>query len=480
MVKGQNMAKKNYELIKDPEKALAYTLEQMQPWAGADAWVVPQSGGKDSRTVAQAQLVLIKRGLLEPPKAIYYMMADTLMEFWSFQDQAIKSMNEMAQLAQSLGIQARVDIVRPAAIDDFWVRILGSGYIPPTPNMRSCTDKLKSGPMRKLRYNLQIESAPVFLGVRYGESARRDETMTREEAKAERRKLKPEILSCTVGGECGPDFMFHSRIENKVSPIDRWRQCAVWDFLNFIAPVELDVNNDGLAEHYGPDLDLRYGCWSCPLIFNDKTAEYMKHSTPILYDLIIWTNAHLRRGGSAWRSENREEFLREDGRLSMRWCKDRYEDLLRIGANYGIELLSLQQKAMIKAIWLYREALPPAQHGHDRHPLLLTAEPPTPKQIDIKDISEKTAAIIAQAPLPQDEYGRALHHGATVLMQLAPDRVWKYQTQYGESTTLWKAVPNAVNPNRGTATISRTNANISDTTPEGKSRTRDITLNYGF
>ena len=385
------------DLIKDPEAALTWTAEQLQPYAGADCWVIPQSGGKDSRATGQAALLLIQRGIIAPPKKIIWMMSDTLLEFWTFVEQAKTAMQAMSAKTQSMGIQSSAIIVQPIPQDDFWIRIIGYGYAPPSANMRWCTDKLKITPMNKMRRALRIKDAPVFLGVRYGESDRRDK-----------------ILSCTVGGECGPDAMLKtSSIDNKVMPIVRWRQCAVWDFLTLIAPSELGLSNQGLINHYGPDGSLRYGCWSCPLIYNDKTAEFLKTANPILHELIVWTNTHFREGAAAWRIENREYFLEEDARLSLRYCQDLYDDLIQIGAKYGIELLSHRQRQEIQAKWEWRANLPDAMQGYDINPTLgLTVERTTAQPLHINSVTTRTADTLAITALQNDDYHRNIKYGA--------------------------------------------------------------------
>lgn len=126
-------------ILKDPELALDFTKTELQKLP-TETWVIPQSGGKDSRTVAQSAMVLIERGLVEPPERMIFIMADTVMEFWTFMDQAKRSLVDMTARAKALGINAEWHIARPIIQDDFWVRIIGRGMTPPTSNMRWCTD----------------------------------------------------------------------------------------------------------------------------------------------------------------------------------------------------------------------------------------------------------------------------------------------------------------------------------------------------
>lgn len=332
--------------LKDPDLALQDTRQVLSSLE-ADTWVIPQSGGKDSRAAAQAPLVLVERGLIKAPKRVIFYMADTMMEFWTFLEQAKASMEQMTQKAKSLGIKAEWFTTQPLPQDDFWVRIIGYGYLPPTPTMRWCTDKLKIVPPRKVLKRMGVDTAPLFLGVRYGESERRDK-----------------ILSCSIGGECGPDYMYFKMKQAKVLPVLEWSQCAVWDFLTLIAP-GYGYDNSGLVEHYGPDGSLRYGCWSCPLIYNDQTGKFLAKNNPILYDLVTWTNAHFRDGSEAWKTQNRE--LMDgvggivDGRLSIHYCKRLFAELAVIGERHKVNLLNDWQLLSILSVWKWREALPKGQ-----------------------------------------------------------------------------------------------------------------------
>lgn len=235
-------------LIKDPYKALDYTAQILSKLKYDYTWVIPQSGGKDSRSVAWAVLILLKENRIPRPHRLVTYFSDTLMEYPSFKSQATQAIDEFVDYVRhSLGIEAHGFVTMPKPEDDFWVNILGKGMVPPTSGMRWCTDRMKIRPPRDILKKQGWFGSPVLIGVRYGESERRDK-----------------ILSCSVGGECGPDVILrHDASVPKVQPIVEWAQCAVWDFLTLIAP-GYGFNPKGLQDHYGPDGDLRYGCWSCP------------------------------------------------------------------------------------------------------------------------------------------------------------------------------------------------------------------------
>lgn len=135
-------------MIKDPYAALAYTKDKLALLPTDQPWLVPQSGGKDSRTVAWAILILLKEREIKPPERLVFYMADTLLEYPTFLQQAKKALTEQVLFARSLGIKATSFMTVPRLHDDFFVRILGMGLIPPTGAMRWCTDKMKIVPPR--------------------------------------------------------------------------------------------------------------------------------------------------------------------------------------------------------------------------------------------------------------------------------------------------------------------------------------------
>lgn len=189
-------------LIKDPYRALEYTTKVLRRLQDHETWIIPQSGGKDSRAVAWAVLILLKEKQVSSPKRLVTYFSDTLMEYPSFLKQAEAALDEFVTFArQSLGLEAHSFVTRPKPEHDFWTCIIGKGQAPPTGNMRWCTDKMKIIPPRDV-LKKQGWAGPRLIGVRYGESGRRDKMLGRVIELEE-----PKILSCAVGGECGPDVM---------------------------------------------------------------------------------------------------------------------------------------------------------------------------------------------------------------------------------------------------------------------------------
>jgi 3'-phosphoadenosine 5'-phosphosulfate sulfotransferase (PAPS reductase)/FAD synthetase len=213
--------------------------------------------------------------------------------------------------------------------------------------------------------------SPKFLGVRYGESAERDERLN-EEAK---------ILSCTATGECGPDFEYNRAISKPnlltYGPIKQWKACAIWDWLTIYAP-KYGFDNSELVNHYnmhswlhdrehaienGMDesQSLRYGCWYCPMVYNDKTAAHLAKENPKVAEMMEFADKYLRRGGYSWKKNNREILYKFDGTsvsgtLDISFCEQIMDWFNTFESKWGESLLLPWQKMMIESILEWRRS----------------------------------------------------------------------------------------------------------------------------
>lgn len=358
------------ELITGVDRAIEYAASILAQ-IPRETWVVPVSGGKDSRAVAQVALALVADGRIAPPRRAVFWTADTLQEYERFWMQAERALAELTDFSRGLGIETYSFTATPVPQNDFWVRIAGYGLVPPTPRMRWCTAKMKIEPARRILRKHGWAGAPLLLGVRKGESSRRDE-----------------VLTCDGGGECGPDALYlslkrrASTRQQAVAPIMAWGTCAVWDWLELVAP-RYGFDNSELAELYGPGRNLRYGCWPCPLVFNDNAGEYLAQSDPKVGEMVRFAGSVLRKGGAAWDPSNREMYydlsgnLSGDGRLSLDYCHRLYDWMVGFEEKWGYPLLRGWQKGMIQAVWGWRESLSGVQAGVPGQlqlPLFVTAD----------------------------------------------------------------------------------------------------------
>lgn len=357
------------KLFNQVEEALDYTQSILEQIEDESLWVIPQSGGKDSRTVAQTVLALIDSGRIGGPEQIVFYMADTLGEFPSFMEQAINGMKESTRIANKIGIKAQYFITTPNPQGDFWIRVLGYGVVPPSSSFRWCTDTMKVSPARKVLTMNKWNRKPQLLGVRYGESETRDEQLKQGD--------EQQILSCTATGECGPDFLYFKigKTIPKFAPIKQWRACAVWDWLTIYAP-EYGFDNSELINHYNMNswlheredahkngIDesqgLRYGCWFCPLVYNDRTAKWLSESNPMVSEMMTFTDEYLRPGGKTRKVANRNILSKMDGTtsnamLSLEICQEMYDWMLDFETRWDHPLLTKWQKQMIEAVMGWR------------------------------------------------------------------------------------------------------------------------------
>lgn len=234
------------------------TLANLQVHAAAyDHWILAYSGGKDSATVVTVIVTLIQLGVLQRPRTITVMYADTRMELPPLQAAA----REMMARLRELGIGV-VEVCAPMD-ERFFVYMLGRGVPPPSNTFRWCTPQIKVEPMTAA-IGAMLEGldgrALTLTGVRRGESQARDARIS---------------LSCSRNGaECGQGWLqtdLPGELTDTFAPIDHWTLCNVWDWLKIFArwPEFGKWPTEMIADGYGGVEDMRTGCTGCSLIEHD-------------------------------------------------------------------------------------------------------------------------------------------------------------------------------------------------------------------
>ncbi len=292
-------------------------------------WIVMYSGGKDSTVTLLLAIEAAKICKYQPK--LHVIFSNTGVEIPSMLEHAESFLAALA-LSHSW---IKIHTVGPVISENFWVLVAGKGYPPPNQSFRWCTDKLKVKPAEEKIRNLVIPGRTAILtGVRFGESDARDKRLN---------------LSCSRGGECSHgQWVSHSgKLQCAyIGPIVAWRECDVWDFLDFIAP-SLGFETGKLKAIYsGPDT--RFGCWSCSVVKRDKAMEKIvlssegRHWAP-LNELRNWLiefakvpeNRVKRPNGATGRFtlEGRQEILRKiteaEQRLSVPIVSDEQRELIQ-------------------------------------------------------------------------------------------------------------------------------------------------------
>lgn len=136
-------------------------------------WVIAYSGGKDSTMTLQLVLETVAES---PGKEVHIVYADTRVEPPPVIEQARNLLNKIDNWAQENSLPIKAKIVYPVADDNFFVLMLGKGYLPPTRWFRWCTERLKVKPIKKYIRGLMKEygACIVLLGMRLKESQERD------------------------------------------------------------------------------------------------------------------------------------------------------------------------------------------------------------------------------------------------------------------------------------------------------------------
>lgn len=313
------------EAVRLAKRALEAALAR-----GVDHWFLTYSGGKDSTAVTVLTLEWLKeRGY---PEKIHVVYADTGLEIPTLHAQATRFLEAVRELHP----RVNTHVAKPNPEESFWVNLIGKGYPPPHNRFRWCTKRLKVQPMDRLVRSLEGR-AVIVTGVRFGESDVRDARM---------------LLSCSRGGECGQGVWFEESRRlgaGYLAPIAFWRECQVWDFVNFVAP-SLGYPTEALEEIYG-GRDTRFGCWICTVVRQDKAMEKVV-STP--QGSRYYPLAEFRSWLKEFASRRENRVLRPNGvpgRLSLGARKRILERLMKVQAETGLQLLTWEEEQLITKYW---------------------------------------------------------------------------------------------------------------------------------
>ncbi len=294
---------------------------------GYTRWLVMYSGGKDSTTA----LVLCAEAAKAHGFTLEVLYCNTGIEIPTLRDFA-RSFLDWLRAAE----RAQITELRPAVEDSFWVQLIGKGYPPPHQHFRWCTRRLKIKPVEDYLRNFSSAERPLIVtGVRLGESDARDLRLQ---------------LSCARGGECGQGVWYEESQRLQLgyfSPILVWRECEVWDFLNFIAPA-WGYPTRGLFEVY-QGRETRFGCWTCSVISQDRTMQRIVQKREDLAPLLEFRNWLVE---FAKQPQNR--VLKPNGDWGRLTLKARFEILRRLRAveqTLGEQILSSIEYHRICQLW---------------------------------------------------------------------------------------------------------------------------------
>jgi DNA sulfur modification protein DndC len=310
---------------------------------GYKHWIITFSGGKDSTTtlVIALEAALNHLDLVERIDVVY---SDTGIEIPVIRQYALDFLGHLRCSQRVARLPLHCHVVYPAIEKSFWVCLLGKGYPPPHQRFRWCTRRLKIEPVEEaLKAFIQPDKSIVLTGVRFGESQSRDGRLN---------------YSCNRGGECGQGiwFQYNSRLSaGYLAPIAYWRECDVWDFLNFYAP-DLGYPTQHLETSVYNGRETRFGCWMCTVVRQDKTMEKITlmpqwaHLRPLL---------EFRQHVKAISNSPNSRILRPDGkpgRLKLSVRQHLLDELLQLQNQLGMNIISYEEIVTIKELWQKEES----------------------------------------------------------------------------------------------------------------------------
>lgn len=322
--------------IAESKFALKHVLDK-----GITSWQIAYSGGKDSSTAVALTLELVRSGELAPD-SIDITYADTCLEIPILRANALQFLDYVTEIARDEALPVKCHVVTPRVEERFWFLLLGKGYPPPHQRFRWCTRRLKITPARELlRYNGAPENTCILTGVRFRESKARDKQME---------------LSCRRGGECGQGLWFWQSKSlgiSFVAPIVHWKSCDVWDYLRFVLPLA-GWPTLRLYEIYCNDNEMRFGCWMCTVVRQDRTMTKLTEANNLNYlkPLLEFRNYTAEVTNCRLHPESR--IMRPDGnpgRLSMNTRKMLFDRLLDVEEKSGLTLIIEEEKAAITQYW---------------------------------------------------------------------------------------------------------------------------------
>ena len=304
-------------------------------------WVIAYSGGKDSTMTLQLVLETIAG---KPKKEMHILYADTRVEPPPVINQARELLERINNWAQENSLPVKAKILYPETKDNFFVLMLGKGYLPPTRWFRWCTERLKVRPIKKYIKGLIKEhgACTVALGMRLKESQDRDRGLNKRGYS----KWMPfeGLQGATI-----------------YAPILELSVEDVWTFLlDNDPPWGMDHcqlrhlytgGNSSCSLFCG---GIRFGCWVCTVVKKDRCTEGLAQipGWDWLENFLVYRDLMLKVRGNPdnrlLRNNNGRTYL---GPLNLNTRKFLYKELKELEREIGINILSPEDEIRIFDLW---------------------------------------------------------------------------------------------------------------------------------
>ncbi len=306
--------------------------------------VISFSGGKDSTVLAIMACEAIKKGI-KKASDFELIFADTLLEIPALEEQ----ISLFFKYVEQLGIKT-IQVKRKLE-KSYWVAILGKGSFVPSNFTRWCVRFLKMEPIEE--YTNNLGDFNIAVGIRLDESSFR---------KGKYKDTK--LTTCDTAGECLVNF----EGENKIYPILKWRNCEIWDFLQF-HELSYEYPVKKLRELYFQRDTMRYGCWNCTIasdfellkLHAEKDKRYkqllgfrykLNNYTSSKFYPEDWVYVHRKPRNSHRKDKDNDQLQWMGTILTIRARKRLLTELIQIQDKTRFNLISQEEIDLIKEKWI--------------------------------------------------------------------------------------------------------------------------------
>ena len=282
-------------------------------------WIIGFSGGKDSTCMTQLVWTAISQLPAEKlHKKIYIIGCDTLVESPKIVERLTKTIKNMEEYGEKVGLPISTDIVKPDLEDTFWVCLLGRGYPAPSSSFRWCTERLKIRNADRfiLEKVSQYGEAIVLLGTRKDESGTRQQLMNLYEVKGSllnrHAKFAQTYMYCPLKDFLTEDvwnFLLQNKNpwgENNRDLLTMYQEANASE-----CPLVVDTSTPSCGGG-------RFGCWTCTVVTRDKSMDSLLEGGEDWLEPLAELREDLKRTQEKDEKRKVREFKRRNGKVM--WC----------------------------------------------------------------------------------------------------------------------------------------------------------------
>ncbi len=309
---------------------------------GRERVIVSYSGGKDSTALLDICLEVVKEEGLK----LLIVHSDTLVENPIVHEHAFLTLKKVKDYCSSEGIGCEVKIARPEVKYTYWVNTIGKGYPLPHHKFRWCQDKLKIKPVKKLMAELD---GVMFVATRISESPDRKRSMSsrlKENFEIERNGVAVFAPMYDVSEEEIWEFL-----STRKPPYDTSYERVIEIYKEARGECPLIPDNGKAVSGCG----MRFGCWVCTLVREDRTLKNQIKNHPALKELYdfrkfligfyedIQNRSPYRRNGKP--AKNGKGVLKVSARKAL------LNELLKLQERIGQQIISDEELLEVEKIW---------------------------------------------------------------------------------------------------------------------------------